>query len=260
MKPLSLCVAAALGVAAVASAYAADSNKTVVTVDYTDTVAPPEAQAYVAGVKAYNQCLREHGVKFSEYAVNRETGGNTYVFSYDAGPYTWADHDALIAASKPCDATFRAQVNPHLKSESGAFYVMQPDMSHMPDDSGNQTPPPLYHIVNFTLNPGRAADEAFTNAVKKITAAAAKTHWTWYYETDAVEGGGDGAPDYVLVIGLKNYAQHGLQANPPLWTMMASVYGQANADAIHTALDGAVKSSSDHFDRYNADLSYIAGK
>ncbi|MGH8148281.1 MAG: hypothetical protein ACREP2_02190 [Rhodanobacteraceae bacterium] len=32
----------------------------------------------MAGVKAYTACLREHGVKFDEYAVDHETGGNTY--------------------------------------------------------------------------------------------------------------------------------------------------------------------------------------
>lgn len=255
MKSLTLCVLSALTLGASASAYAADANKAVVGVDYTDTVAPAELHAYEAGVKAYNQCLREHGVKYSVYAASHETGRNTYTFSYDTGPYTWADQDASIARSKPCNTVFAAQVNPHLQAESSSFSVLQRDMSHLP-----RAPLPLDHMINYTLNPGRAAHEAFTNAMKKITTAAAKTHWPYYYEMDAIEGGGEGAPDYQLDIPLKDYAQNGLEPNPSLWKMVASAYGQADADALRKSLDGAIKSSSDHFDRYNADLSYIAGK
>ena len=74
MKVLTVCVVAALAATAVGSAFAADPDKAVVMRDYTDTVAPAHQQAYEAGLKAYNQCLREHHVKFSEPTVTHETG------------------------------------------------------------------------------------------------------------------------------------------------------------------------------------------
>lgn len=259
MKVLTACVVAALAASAVGSAFAADSDKAVVWRDWTDTVAPAQQQAYEDGIKAYNQCLREHHVKFSEPTVMHETGNN-YMYSTDVGPLTWADMDTLGAEAKACDATWRSQSNPHLKGETSAFMVTQPGMSHLPADWKTQTPPPLLHVFDYTLKPGHDADAAFTDAIKKITAAAAKAKWPYYWATMAIEGGGDGAPDYLLVIRSKNWAEVGMDPNPTLWKMVAGVYGQASADAIRKSLNDAIAKSPDHFDKYNADLSYTAGK
>lgn len=42
--------------------------------------------------------------------------------------------------------------------------------------------------------------------------------------------------------------------------MVANAYGQTEADSIRKSLDDSIAKMSDHFDRYNAQLSYIAGK
>jgi hypothetical protein len=259
MKILTVCVIAALATAAVGSAFAADSDKAVVMRDFTDTVAPAHQQAYEAGLKAYNQCLQEHHVKFSEPTVTHETG-NDYMYSTDVGPLTWADLDTLDAEAKACDATWRAQGNPHLTGETSAFMVLQPDMSHLPTGWQTQTPPPMLHVIDYTLKPGHDASMAFTDAVKKIAAAAVKTKWPYYWSTMQIEGGGDGAPDYALVIRSKNWADVGSDPNPALWKMVANAYGQTDADAIRKALDDSIAKAPDHFDKYNADLSYTAGK
>jgi hypothetical protein len=231
MKVLTVCAVAALAASAAVSAFAADPDKAVVMRDYTDTVAPANQQAYEAGVKAYNQCLREHHVKFSEPTVTHETG-NDYMYSSDVGPVTWADLDTLDAQAKACDATWRAQANPHLMSETSAFMVVQSDMSHLPANWKTQTPPPILRVIDYTLKPGHDAGAAFTGAVKKITAAAAKAKWPYYWATMQIEGGGDGAPDYTLVIRSKNWADVGMEPNPALWKMAAGVYGQTYAHAI----------------------------
>jgi hypothetical protein len=259
MKTLTACVVAALAVSAIGNAFAADASRAAVTRDFTDTVAPPQQAAYEAGEKAWNQCLKDHGVKFSVHAVNHETG-DTYEYSYEIGPYTWADFDTFDAQSKPCDAVWRAQGNPNLKSETSGFVVNQPDMSHLAKGFDKQPPAPLYHIIYYTLKPGHDAQVAFTTTVKKITAAANKSGWPYYWWTDQLQGAGEGAPDYMLVIPLKSWAENGEDPDPPLWKMVAGVYGKAAADTLRKTLNDAIQSSSDHFDRYNADLSYIAGK
>ncbi len=260
MKILTACVVAALAASAVGSAFAADSDKAIVVMrDYTDTVAPAHRQAYEAGLKAYNQCLREHHVNFSEPTVTHETGNN-YMYSSDVGPVTWADLDTLDAQSKACDATWHAQADPHLMGETSAFMVIQPDMSHLPADWRTQTPPPLLRVIDYTLKPGHDADVAFTDAIKKIAAAAAKAKWPHYWSTMQIEGGGDGAPGYILVIRSKNWADVGMEPNPALWKMVANVYGQTDADAIRKSLNDAIAKDPDHFDKYNAELSYTAAK
>lgn len=259
MKVLTVCVMAALAAGTVGSALAADSSKAVVWRDFTDTVTPANQQAYEAGLKAYNQCLAEHHVKFSEPTVTHETG-NDYVYSTDIGPLAWADLDTLDAEAKACDATWRAQTNPHLKGETSAFMVLQPDMSNLPAGWQTKAAPPILHVIDYTLKPGHDAGMAFTDAVKKIAAAAVKAKWPYYWMTAQIDGGGDGAPDYILVIRSKNWADVGTEPNPALWKMVAGVYGQANADAIRKSLSDSIAKASDHYDRYNADLSYTAGK
>lgn len=259
MKVLTACVVAAVAAGVVGSASAAASDKAVVWRDYTDTVAPAQQQAYEAGIKAYNECLGEHHVKFSEPTVTHETG-NDYKYSTDVGPLTWADMDTLDAEAKPCDATWRSQGNPHLKGEISAFMVMHPDMTHLPAGWQAQTPPPILHVIDYTLKPGHAAEAAFTDALKKITAAAVKAKWPYYWATMQIDGGDDGAPDYILVIRSRNWADVGTEPDPALWKMVASVYGQADTDAIRNSLDDSFAKASDHYDKYNADLSYTAGK
>ena len=259
MKILTICVMSALALTAASSVLAAEANKAVVNRDWTDSVEPAQQQAYEAGQKAFNQCMREHGVKFNLLAVTHETG-DTYEYSYVTGPYTWADFDAMDVATKPCDATWRAQGNPHLKGETSAFMVDKPDMSHMPAGWDKQPPPVFLDIISETLKPGHDADAAFTAAVKKIAAAAEKSQWPYYFRVLQVRGGDDGAPDYLLVLPQKSWADYGAEANPSLWKMVEGVYGKADTDALRKSLNDSVKDSSSHVDRYDADLSYLPGK
>lgn len=252
-------VVATLALAAATSGHAASPDKALVWRDYTDTVAPADQQAYEAGVKAFNQCLGEHHVKFSMPTVVHETG-NDYQYSSVVGPLTWADMDTLSAEIKPCDATWRAQGNPHLKGETSAFMALQPEMSHLPADWQSRPNPPMLFITYFTLKPGHAHNMAFSDAFKKVAAAASKSKWPYYWSIMQIWGGGDGAPDYILVIQKKNWADVGTEPNPAPWKMMANAYGQSDADAIRKSLGDAIAKSSDHYDRYDASLSYTAGK
>lgn len=246
-------LAPALALLCITGVQAAGMGKANVIQDYTDNVAPAEQQAYVAGEKAFNQCLSQHGFKYTWTAWVHETG-NTYAYSYDSEPLTWADFDAMQAAGKACDDIAMTQINPHLKSETSAFMVMMPGMSYMP--KGASLNSGLVDVISFTLKNGYAADTAFTNGIKMIYAAAAKTHWSGYSMTLQVIAGGHRAPDYILVIPAKNWAEFGMEPNPPVWTMVANAYGKKKAADIRKAINDAIKSSSEHVDSYNADLTY----
>lgn len=259
MKILISCVASALAISACSCAFAAQASKANVYRVFNDTVAPADQEAYEAGVKAYNQCLRDHGFKYTWGAWNHDTG-NVYTYSYVAGPYTWADFDTMRSTGKACDSAWRKQANPHLKQETSAFLVSHPDMSHMPKDSDKAPPPAMLGVYLFHVKHGREAREAFTGAVKKIAAAADKSDWPGHFQTDEVNYGDDGAPDYLVLIPNKDWADVGMEANPTLWKMMENVYGKTEADAIRKSLNDAIEKSSSHIDSYNADLTYTAAK
>lgn len=254
MKNSTIRLALALAFAlACGSAQAADNVR--VTRDFTDTVTPAEQQAYVAGSKAFNQCLREHDFKYNLTAWTHETG-DTYSYSYVTDPVPWATFDAMDAAVKACLPVIGSQVNPHLKGESSAFMQAMPELSHR---YGQKTaPPPLIEVTYFTLKPGHQAVETFMAAAKKIAAAAAKSNWPHEYQIVRLLDAGDGAPDFLLVIPSRNWADLGTEPDPDVWKMVESVYGKSDAVAIRQSINDAVAKQSSHVDSYNAGLSYIA--
>lgn len=255
MKTIALRLAPLAALLCVAGAQAADMSmsKTSVARDYTDTVMPAEQVAYEAGVKAYNQCLAQHGVKYQWTAWMHVTG-NVYQYSYVTDPLTWADFDTMHTQDAPCDAVWQSQANPHLKSETSSFMMAMPEMSHMPKGATLGTG--LLQVTLFTLKPGYAAHDAFVNAATMIAKAADKSNWAGDYLFGEVQDADEGAPDFILVWGGKSWADLNQDIDPPLWKMVAKVYGQKKADEIRNTLDGAIASTSSHVDSYDADLTY----
>ncbi|GAB3790938.1 hypothetical protein [Dyella agri] len=223
--------------------------------DFTDMVAPADQQAYEAGTRHFNQCLHQHGFKYNWTAWAHETG-DTYSYSYVSDPMPWASFDAMDAAVKACLGVIHSDVNPHLKSEISAFMQAMPELSHLPKDKG--PPPPLIEVRYFMLKPGHQAVETFMAAAKKIAAAAAKSNWPHYYQFARMIDAGDDAPDFILVIPDKSWADVGTEPDPDVWKMVENVYGKSDAAAIRQSINDAVAKESSHVDSYNAELSYIA--
>lgn len=253
----ALLLAAALGLTQAVAAgpvQAADTNPTSLSFDIEDTVAPAQQAAYEAGVKTYNQCLSQHGFQFAVPALEHVTG-NTYVYSYVVVLPNWAGLDTNHAMSKVCDSAFDADINPHLLSETAAITTVTPGFSHYPRNMDPVTP--LTVVISFTLKPGMTAYNAFTNGVKAIYVAEAKSNWPYYSELDAMNYAGPGAPDFQLIIPAQSWAQIGTPESPSVWKMLANVYGQRKADAIHKSIDDSIASSEEHVDRYAPSLSYV---
>jgi len=253
MKRITAWLALAAGLSCILAAQAADKDSPRVIRDYTDSVVPADQQAYEAGIKAYNQCLAGHSFKYAWTAVNHETG-DVYLYSYVTDPLAWKDFDAMRTAGKPCDATFRSSVNPHLKGETSSFMKVMPELSHMP--KGMDLGRGYIEIVFFALKHGHEAHEAFEDAAKKLAAAADKSKWQSPYQLMQVVDGGEDAPDYVLVSPSKSWADFGMEPNPSFWKMVSNVYGEDQAKALRKTVNDAVRHTSSHVDSYNAGLSY----
>lgn len=253
MKRMTPWLVSGMALFCAAAVQAADMEQANVRRVYTDNVAPADQQAYEAGVKTFNKCLAEHGFKFRWTAWLHETG-DTYQYSYVSDPATWADFDAMQAQGKPCVGSWQTNANPHLKGESSAFMQNRPELSHMVTD--NSATAALMGVTFFKLKPGHEAMEAFTEAVRKITAAASKSKWPGSYMTLAVKDGGSGAPDFIVTSYSSSWADFGKQDNPTLWKMVEGVYGKADAASIRKSLNAAIQEVSSHIDSRSADLTY----
>jgi hypothetical protein len=257
MKKFSASAAALAALICAGGVQAASTTPTSLSYDIEDTVAPPQEAAYEAGVKAYNQCLRQHGFKFAVLALEHVTG-NTYAYSYVVTLPNWAGLDTIHAMAGVCDSEFEADVNPHLLSETASVSTVMPGFSHYAGDATSMTP--LTDVISFTLKPGRAPYDAFTKAVKAIYAAEAKSNWPHYSELDEMNDAGPGAPDFQLIIPARSWAEIGTPASPSVWKMVAKAYGQRKADEIRKSIDDAIASSEEHVDRYDPSLSYTPSR
>lgn len=239
-----------LGLFVAAGAWAASEQ---VAFDETHVVAPAEAQAYMAGMKAFAKCLHEHDFKYRVTGVAHITG-KEYRYSYVSDFGSWGDLDKIHEASMVCNSVWMSQIDPHVKSGYQSFDVLMPDMSNIadpnPPDSG------FIFVIEDWLKPGHKARDTYVKNVEMIIAAMRKTKWGGHAETLAINGGGSGAPDFVIVIPFKNFAEWGKPIEPPLWKMVANVYGQKKAEEIRDALDSVLKHSSSHYDAIDPDLSY----
>lgn len=251
------CVISTIALLAGFSAHAADADKANVTRLFRDVVDPKNQADYEAGVKTYNKCLAEHGLKATWIAWGHETG-NVYAYSYATGPHTWADFDTMHTVSKPCDAVWRSAANPYLEGEISVFAIDQPELSHMPKE--RDATPALISVTLFTVGDKYGSDDAFTDGMKKIAAAAEKSKWSRPYSVMKTKGGDKDAPDYILLTPYKNWAAYGAGPDPALWKMVEGVYGKEETGTLRKSLNEALKDTSNHVDSYNEELTYSPPK
>ena len=164
----------------------------------------------------------------------------------------------MHSSGKACQDAWRAEGNAHLKSETSAFLVAVPELSRMPKDKNAK--PALIAVTYFTLNGSLDADNAFTEGVKKITAAAEKSKWSLEYTFYKVRAADKDAPDYILVSPYKSWADYGAGPNPNVWKMLEGANGKQDADAIHKSINDAIKDASSHVNSYSEELTYSAPK
>lgn len=239
-----------LGLFVAAGALAASEQ---VAFDETHVVAPAEVPAYIAGMKAFKECLHAHHFNYRVTGIVNVTA-ELYHFSYVSNFGSWGDLDKIHEGSMACHSVWMSQIDPHLKKSYQAFDVLMPGMSHIAD-----TNPPssgYAFVVADWLKPGPKARETYVKNLKMVFAAMNKDNWGGHAMSLAISGGGSGAPSFIIVIPFKNFADWGKPVEPPLWKMVASVYGKKKAEEMHDAIDGVIKRSSTHYVAIDPELSY----
>ncbi len=219
----------------------------------THSVAPPEVRAYEAGMKAFDQCLVRNHFPYRVIALVHVTG-EEHRYSYVTDPGSWSDFDPFFKQANLCVSAWRTYVDPHMLSSSSQYDIWMPGMSNLasdktPDSGG-------FYVVEVTLKSGHQAYETYVKDVRMIYSAMEKSKWGGHWATIEVNGGGPNAPNFVLMIPFKNFEDWGKPIKPPLWEMMANVYGRKKADELRNELNEVVKHTSSHYDAVDPKLSY----
>jgi len=180
--------------------------------------------------------------------------GNEYRYSYVTDPGSWGDFDRFFKQAKLCTSVWRTRIDPHMLSASSEYDIWMPGMSSLASDKVPDTG--ASYIVEIALKSGHQAYETYVRDVKMIYSAMEKTKWDGHRATIEVNGGGPNAPNFILVIPFKNFEDWGKSIKPPLWKMVADVYGQKKADELRNELSEVVRHSSSHYDSIDPALSY----
>ena len=245
LAALTVVLAASMGLAQVAGA-------TSLARVYVVVVPSAQDHAFSVGVKAWQKCLRAHGTKQTTLAYDAETGDlSRYLFlnHYSA----WSGMDAHNAAGKACRGLFVSGVLPHVGNAYSEVAELNDKDSYMP--GGDPDPAPILWVNGFRIKPGQAP--AFHDGLEKFAAAAAKTHWQAHFAGWDIEGSGQGAENFVMVWPNKNWADVGTDPNPSAKDMMWSVYGQANAEAMHQKFLATIADQWSDAWSYDKDLSIV---
>jgi len=223
---------------------------------YIVAVPPAQDHAFNQGVKAWNKCQHAHGVKQPTLVYDAETGDLTrYLF---LNPYkSWAAMDVHDPAGKACNALFETGVLPHVGSAFSEVSELNAKATYMPDEASSD-PAPMMWVDAYQIKSGQGP--AFNEAVAQFAAAAAKTHWMGHFAGYDINGGGQGAANFVLVWPNKNWADIGQDPSPSAKDMMASVYGAAAAESEHQKFLAAIDAHWEDSWGYDKDLSVIPGK
>jgi hypothetical protein len=245
---LAVVLAASMGLAQVAGAAP-------VTRVYVVEVPAPQDHAFNVGIKAWYKCLRNHGTKQATYVYQAETGDlSRYLFLI---PYSaWGGMDTHDPASKPCQATFVTAVLPHTGQAFSEVAELNAKDTYMP--GGDPDPTPIMWVDAYRIKYGQGP--AFEDALAKLAAAAAKSHWQGHFQGYNTEGSGQGGENFVLVWPNKSWADAGTDATPSAKDMMGSVYGAAAAEATHQKFLAAIDEHWSDAWSYDKDLSLIPGK
>jgi hypothetical protein len=255
IRPLKYLLAGVAVVLAATMGLAQAAGATSITRAFLVVVPMAQDHAFNVGTKAWEKCMRAHGTKQATYVYDAETGDlSRYLFLN--GYSAWSGMDAHDAAGKACRATFLTAVLPHVGQAYSEIAELNDKDSYMP--GGDPDPAPVMWVEDFRIKVGQAP--AFHDGLAKFAAAAAKTHWMGHFAGWDIDASGQGGQDFVLVWPNKNWADAGTNPNPSAKDMMGSVYGAANAAAMHEKFMATIEDAWSDIWSYDKDLSIIPAK
>lgn len=179
-------------------------------------------------VAEWKKCYLENEGESSWGVWHRIQGkGNVYAVTFqDQG---WAEWAADDAAGEACESIIHDRIDPNLDT------VVTEVARHLPEISGSADEFSVVNVLNF-----RVGDRAtFHRIVRDVTTVLREDEHPFqgiWYET---VGGGPHAPDYFVVVAIKDFAA--MDADEPgVWERYAAAKGQEAADKAQAEFGEAI--------------------
>jgi hypothetical protein len=236
-------------VLAVAPSSAQEPPPGLITKSYALDVKPG---AFLTFESAYREHLRWHAKNEDGWAWNAwqvVNGAHLGRFLLLSHGHSWEDFDSDPDMRASEWADFLTHVAPHLENLSSTLQTFEPTLSNWPADAPQ---PRLVEITEFELSFDGFRE--FRSAIAKIHDAVVEKdpdrHYGWFSTLNGSSG-----LTMTLAVPHATWADLAPE-EPPLWTLVAEVYGEAGANEIRTAIAATVNRQQSYIVRYREDLSY----
>lgn len=178
--------------------------------------------------------------------VNGEQLGDYYLRTHG---HRWEDFDADTELRRSDWADFLANVAPNLVSMASSISSLEPGLSNWP---ATVTRPPLVSVTRFELS--SQGFREFREALETIHSAMSDKAADRFYAWTSTVNGSTG-PEMTLLVPLASWAD--LEPHqPPLWSLIESVYGAEQANALRATIGSTVRAVHSSVVAYREDLSY----
>lgn len=210
------------------------------------------AAAYEQGRIRHMEIHKKLGDTWAWHTWQVETGDDGGAYYTVTFGHKWADFDMWDAKFAEADGADAAKNLAPVSGEGSNWFGVSLDNVSAPATTPFE-PTPLTELIHFTARQGM--NQEFMNAIRKVHDAIQKTKWTdnytWYAHTN-----GRNANEYVLAIGLKNWAD---MEEPEMSfpAMLEKAVGRTEADAVMKSIDSSILRQRSEMLRYRKDLSYI---
>jgi hypothetical protein len=213
---------------------------------------PEGAKQFEAARKKHNEFHRTEKDKNTIMVWSVSTGPASGSYVTGVCGMTWKDMDGREDFDRRDIADIEKTLTPAIASNIQSYYILRKDLSLVPDVGA---PTKMITVVHYFVKPSGLSQ--FTDAVKRINAAAVQSKYPmkpsrWYQ----LANGGEG-PHYVVVTDRASWAD--MQGpDQTMAEMVKQVYGDDDKTMqnLRDAVDHTVSEMLD----YRADLSYIPAK
>lgn len=209
-------------------------------------IKPGHDEQFTQGVEKFKACYQENqGTDKWNIWKRLQGDGNVYVLTSTMENWAEMGEDSEEQADKECRNIVRESIWPHIESSSYSIARYMPDLSKSPSDDTR-----LVWVTFFDVKNSSDFRETVKEVSSVIREMRGEPMGIWY----EYMGGGIGAPDYMVSVPFKNYAELDVERDGP-WDMMEKKHGKAKTEEMRNKFRSSMNEAWSYLYTLKEDLS-----